>query len=44
MKINKVLMLLAGILVVMAISFQWKISSDTVYASELEAQYQQADG
>ncbi|MEW7972323.1 MAG: diguanylate cyclase [Candidatus Thiodiazotropha endolucinida] len=42
MKINKVLMLLAGILVVMAISFQWKISSDAAYASELEAQYQQA--
>ncbi|MBT3055152.1 MAG: diguanylate cyclase [Candidatus Thiodiazotropha sp. (ex Codakia orbicularis)] len=37
-----VLMLLAGILVVMAISFQWKISSDAAYASELEAQYQQA--
>ncbi|MEW8084318.1 MAG: diguanylate cyclase [Candidatus Thiodiazotropha endolucinida] len=37
-----VLMLLAGILVVMAISFQWKISSDAAYASELDTQYQQA--
>lgn len=42
MKINMVLMLLAGILVVMAISFQWKISSDAAYASELDTQYQQA--
>ncbi|MES9825813.1 MAG: diguanylate cyclase [Candidatus Thiodiazotropha endolucinida] len=42
MRVNKVLLLLAGILVVMAISFQWKISSDAAYASELDAQYQQA--
>ncbi len=40
--VNRILVLLAGLLVTLAVFFQWKIADDALSYSRLQAQYQEA--